>query len=487
MRLLICSTVTALFLCQCAVAPAEPAKPPKKKMDRIDIILNETKPLNYPRDDRLPLYIWAAKMVGGEPAALEARLKQLDERGIAAITNWGWRDKDLAKSIEAALVVGRAQKKLGLMVNVDATGSVYRICDGSDETAHVAEDGTKFFDTSFANYVKIGCPFALRHRYEPMRQRQEAFLKAYKEDGVPVDLWCADWEIDGPIEWNDAWANSKKCTRCRENIPDLDDFRKFQIALRRIRSDIQNEVFCKPIKKYFPKALIGNYGMYPHDGYRYWYDYFEKFVEGAPAERVYKAIHRRWAQDFEIAGYTFAMPVVYSWYRIYSEYGFKNKEYRWFYNMLLVASNAGQHTPPHVPLIPFVHWTTTVPPKEFPEGFVALSEEKYKELLWHMLLRGHDTLCMWCPGRELAQEVRPLHEVYAASLEYKEFLDKGLPVLFDVPKKMGAVVSALLLGNRLLVRRTDFGRAPSKVNATVLGRKVRIPKAPGECQILVLQ
>jgi hypothetical protein len=31
----------------------------------------------------------------------------------------------------------------------------------------------------------------------------------------------------------------------------------------------------------FPGVLVGNYVVYPHNGFRYWYDYFEGFVEGA--------------------------------------------------------------------------------------------------------------------------------------------------------------------------------------------------------------
>jgi len=104
-----------------------------------------------------------------------------------------------------------------------------------------------------------------------------------------------------------------------------------------------------------------------------------------------------------------------------------------------------------------------------------------------MLLRGHDTFCMWCPSRELAQETRPLHEVYAASLEHKDFLDQGEPVTFDTPDKPGPVVSALLLGNRLLVRRTDFGRSRRSVKIEVRGQRIKIPKLKGACQILTLQ
>ena len=44
-----------------------------------------------------------------------------------------------------------------------------------------------------------------------------------------------------------------------------------------------------------------------------------------------------------------------------------------------------------------------------------MSEESYKELLWHMLLRGTDTFFMWCPKEEDAKEVQLVYDVYAAA------------------------------------------------------------------------
>lgn len=457
-----------------------------KRMTNVEVVLKETAPLKFPRGARLPLYVWGVKGPGSsDEATIEKNLKALDERGLAMLASWHHGRFD--KSLASALLLGKIQKKLGLRVNVDATAVTYSFCNGDEATAHVDKDGNKFFDMSFASYRKMGCPFALQSRYKPMKAQLEPFLKAYQENDVPLGFWAVDWEIDGPIEWNEAWAHSKRCVRCRENVKNIDDFAEFQTALRKIRADIQQKVFCDTIKQYFPEALIGNYGVYPHNGSRYWFDYFEKFVEGAPFKADHQAKNRQWAHTFKPSGYTFSMPVVYTWFPIYGRYSFQNKQYRWFYNMLLVASNAGQHTPAETPIIPFVHWSTTDPPKELPEGFEAMSEECYQELLWHMLLRGHDTFCMWCPSRELAVEVRPLHKVYAASLEYKEFLDKGQPMRFDVPSTPGPVVSALRLDGRLLVRRTDFDETAGAVVIKIDGKDVSVPRAKGRCQAMNLK
>jgi len=180
------------------------------------------------------------------------------------------------------------------------------------------------------------------------------------------------------------------------------------------------------------------------------------------------------------------MPVVYTWERIFNWYDFDDPDYRWFYNMLLVASNAGQHTPVHVPIISFVHWHT-VKANEPDPGVKQFSENKYQELLWHMLLRGTDTFFLWCPKDQNAKEVRLLHPVYAAAQQYGEFLAQGTPISFDVPKQPAPVVSGLRLEDRVLVRRTEFGKPAGPIEVKVAGKTVSVPAAPGQMQIIPLR
>ena len=73
--------------------------------------------------------------------------------------------------------------------------------------------------------------------------------------------------------------------------------------------------------------------------------------------------------------------------------------------MLLVGSNAGQSTPAKTPIITFVHWTTTAPPNNPDPTVRQLSAGRYREVLWHLLLRGHDTFFLWCMGDELANVI----------------------------------------------------------------------------------
>jgi len=484
-------TAAALLLSVAVKASAAEEKGPDAPpwSSRVQTVLDVAKPLPFERGDRLPLYLWPATNPGDlDDQTAEHLVRELDRRGIGLIASWSPAKRE--ESLSQALPIARAQKKLGLRVNVNANACMYRFFNGDERTAHVDAQGKPFWDESFDTRGRphhMGCPFTLDLRKDAIREQVEWFAQAYQEAGLPIDFLFADWEIDGPLEVNRAHEASQRCRRCSEAIAHVDNFLEFQRVLREMRSELQRYALAEPILSRFPDALVGNYAIYPHNGFRYWYDYFEHFVEGQPHVADQGAKYRHWANDFAGTGYTFAMPVVYTWYPTYGWYDFENTDYRWFYNMLLVATNACKHTPQGVPIISFVHWHTTAPPEEPDPGVKQLSPEAYQELLWHMLLRGTDALFLWCPRDEDAEEIRLVHEVYAAAQEYGEFLEKGTPIGLDVPKRPGTVVSGLLLDNRVLVRRTDFGDLREPVTIRVGRTELPVSPAPGRCDVLSLR
>jgi len=85
------------------------------------------------------------------------------------------------------------------------------------------------------------------------------------------------------------------------------------------------------------------------------------------------------------------------------------------------------------------------------------------------------------------EAVRDTQEVYAAAQYYGEFLDYGMPVTFDVPKKPGAVISGLILKDHVLVRRTDFGGTHEPVEIMAGTKKITVPPVKGKCMILSLK
>jgi hypothetical protein len=439
-------------------------------------ILRATEPLDAPRGERLPLYLWPAQSLGTtDEKEMERLVRELDRRGMVAIASWKGHDEG---ALEEALRLGRIQKRLGLPVSINATASTYGFFDGDPETAHVDAEGRPFFDASFPTERKMGCPFAIDGRIPEMSGRIREAVSAYRRENLPIDFVYADWEVDGPIEWNGAWESSKRCSRCRRHVPDIENFDSFQAAVRSKRAELEKAMLAKPVLDAFPEALVGNYAVYPHDGRRYWYDYYEE-QNGRP-------IARTWYREFEETGFTFAMPVTYPWYRGYRWYDFESSDYRWFYNMLLVGTNAAKSTPPSIPIVTFVHWHTTDPPKDPDPAVKQLSPESYRELLWHLLLRGHDALFLWSPKEEALEETQLVYQVYRDSHRYRDFLLHGQPVAFDVPERPGPVVSALRWGRKLLVRRTDFDGRKEPVSLSVDGVEISVPRADGRCQVIEL-
>ena len=104
-----------------------------------------------------------------------------------------------------------------------------------------------------------------------------------------------------------------------------------------------------------------------------------------------------------------------------------------------------------------------------------------------MLLRGHDTFFLWSPESEWKKEVQLLHSVWAAAQEYGEFLEKGTPINFDVPQQPGPVVSGLRLGQRVLVRRTDFTDTHEPVKLPVGKATLIVPRTISRTMIINLK
>jgi len=478
--------LTVLLLASAVLFPAHATAQKKKRLrltmdQKIEMILKNAKPLTVERGDRMPLFFWhlhcRQEMCGGDEAKIEKTLKALDARGMPVIHAW-WHTANaekLAEGMKRCIKLGKIQMRLGLPVYAFAGNTGVGFYRDKEATWHIDKDGNRFPDDSHVEKHPIGCPFCKQGR-PAVQDQVRVWVKYYKEHGVKLDGVWFDWEWAGPSEWNGAWELCRKCTRCQKELGEegLKDFSVFQKRMREIRSAMQ-KLFVDAIHESFPKATVANYGCYPMGDYRYWYDYYEKYVEGAPAKRVQRAIYRKWYKDeFRLTGYTIGMPVVYGWGPTYGWFDYKDGQFRWFQNMLSVLSNCTAHRPDGVPI---VSWVNRFVDMETPEGASPLSEENYKELLWHMWLRGADGMYIWCRTEDILRELVPVHGVYAAALDHKDFLVKGTPLIFDVPEKPGPVLSALRLGDKLLVRRTDFGIPPSTDDACidVDGKRVSVP------------
>ncbi len=444
-------------------------------VDPFAAILATVQPLAQPRGDRAPLWVWTCDFpVDADDATLRAAVQAMEARGIGLFCRW---TGEAAANAARCIRLARIQRAVGAPVAIDLLGDlVHGVHDGSDATAHHDADGAALLSDFMV--WKAGCPFAaVDDRLAARRARIDAFLAAYAAAGVAPDFITADYEFDGPSEWNDSWALAKRCVVCRERIPTIDDeFTAYQRAVRAERSRWQREMIASTVKARFPDCRVGVYGMNPHDGHRFWYDFFESQarIPGVVYVEDHGATYRPWADEFAAAGYDVAMPVAYVLPHAFT-YTAADKAWFAFANLLREGGSVGASTPAEVPIYPFVH--AALGP-DFPV-------ERYEEALWHLLLRGADSFCMWCPAEAMAAQLAPVHRVWAAAGEHRDFLRDGTPVLFALPDEPGTALSALRLGDRLLVRRTDCVPRPGAVDLDYDGRHLLVPPSAGRCQVLV--
>ncbi|HEY8666876.1 MAG TPA: hypothetical protein VIL86_09435 [Tepidisphaeraceae bacterium] len=485
MKHLICLTVI-IGLALCPASRAD-GKPKPTKMEVLQKMVAELPALKTPHGTHLPLFVWEAGDVPlADEAAAEQLLKDLDARGIAVYSSWNpaGGDKALADNIKFA----KLQQKLGLIVAVNANSVLQNIYGGQkpEDVGHLDADGKPFMDNS-QTFIQLGCPFRIEGRIEAIRKQTDAIVKAYKDAGVPIGFTFADFEFDGPLEWGKGWDCSKKCKVCREKIKDIEDFTAYQKAVREQRAKLQKQAYAEPILKASADALVGNYGVYPNDGFRYWFDFFEKDPpEGAPTKAEGKAKIRPWSQEFPLTGFTYAMPVEFIRFRAHEWYDFDNMDYRWFRSVMLTVNNAGKSAPAGTPVVAWVHsGMMDAPPKADP-AIKPINDGKYQEFLFHAMMRHHDSFFCFASGLDAVGEMMLVQAVYGNAMEYRDYLEKGEVVSWDLPEKPGPVISAIKLGNSLLVRRTDFTDDKEPVTLKIGDKTISVPRADGKCQVIPL-
>ena len=131
-----------IFIIVNDVSLAQPPWP-----DKIQTIIKQTKPLQHSRGSRLPLYLWPAIDPGrlDQPQA-DKLIKLLNDRGIGVICSWNRRNPE--ESFASALPIAKAQKKLGLRINIDATSCMYSFYDGKTETSHIDNENNLLIEIS---------------------------------------------------------------------------------------------------------------------------------------------------------------------------------------------------------------------------------------------------------------------------------------------------------------------------------------------------
>lgn len=107
--------------------------------EKIQVVLDNTKPLAYSRGNRMQLYLWPAMDAGKlSREKAEELVSELDRRGIGLVCSWSM--EDTSKVFSECLPVAKEQKKLGQRVNINATNLLESFYTEDDRTAHLGDD-----------------------------------------------------------------------------------------------------------------------------------------------------------------------------------------------------------------------------------------------------------------------------------------------------------------------------------------------------------
>ncbi len=113
MRIITAFSIFFLFLFLHISHSEENESNRSKWSKRIQNVLDITKPLEFERGNRLPLYLWPAMDAGNlDDESAELLVEELNSRGIGLICSW--TPKNSKESLSKALTIAKAQKKLGV-------------------------------------------------------------------------------------------------------------------------------------------------------------------------------------------------------------------------------------------------------------------------------------------------------------------------------------------------------------------------------------
>jgi len=143
-----------------------------------------------------------------------------------------------------------------------------------------------------------------------------------------------------------------------------------------------------------------------------------------------------------------------------------------------------------------VVWVARWVPDDSDRGAPVMSRAAYREALRHIWLRGAGAMQVFNPLREgyeryAVEEVVDAQQVYDEMLEYRQFLDEGEVMHFEIPdnRTPGVLWSGLRRDDRAVVRVTSLGAASRRLRICpddAYCRTLTVPRQGGWTYVLDL-
>lgn len=446
------------------------ADPPAKW--EMDSLLRTVQPMTHPLKGRLPLLLWNSPLPRDKKlvalradGTLRTYIDALAARGIVPPVEMGWEwDPD------AAMAMALTLKEAGQPVHVLAA---FGIVGGEDEL--------------YANTPKVTGKWPLNEKGEltwtgtrawpilPVYDVSKSvafyteWMHRFKDAGIDVKAVWTDYE-GLPYPWNFVY-DSQKAEAARKHYPDgaLDSFPAFAGYIAEVHNTMLSEAIADPVHAVFPKALVGNYGA-------------EASTEAFPFVDTNGAPYG----IFTLGRLDVAMPSIYAntaylprYYNLDWEVTAADVDNVYFTTMVRSMSAALAGTLPGKLSMPYVSRFT--PDKNDPRYLFPMSRGYYRELLRHGILRGADGYYLFNLGYNPQGAVTPqlsfdsVEDARAVTdelLAYREFLEKGTPMTFDVPalRTPAVIWSGLKLKDRCLVRVWTLGTQPRTLDLVAFGK-----------------
>jgi hypothetical protein len=416
-------------------------------------------PMQHALGDRMPLLCWTLPIPRGEDlvkmradGSLRRALDMLSARGIVPTVDMGWN-----WTPEGALAIAQTLQEAHRPVNIQVGGGMDpKDLYGSspqvtgpwpwDKDGNLTWKGERQWPI-LAVY-DVSKPAAFYHDW----------MKRYQAAGVTVDGFWSDWE-DLPYPWNFVYEAQKKPEAAKYYPPGaLDSFDSFAEYVGQLRTKVLEEAFADPVRSVFPHALVGNYADCSSSG-------------ACPFIDILGSI----SAPRSLGSLSATMPSVYAdtvflprYYNLDWPVTQEDVDQVYFTSILRAASTALANKEPGRQGLPYV--SRYCPENTDPRYAFSMSQGPYREFLRHTFLRGADSLYVFNAGdkpfatdeascRLYLESIEDARSVLDEMLGYREFVEHGKPMNFDLPamRTNGIVWSGLALPDEVLVRTFTFG------------------------------
>ncbi len=431
------------------------------RVDWRQVVLTRLPRLTHGRGGRWPLTLWEQP----EPAGLDKRtVTAMLERGIAPVLPLK------RESIPVAAVIQAAGGPV-ILRDTRGAGSVWPYDLAGDEN-----------DWALQFPPDADIPETWRHLPSPLRisgwakaaAGLRAQMRSFQQRGVKVD---AVWLDDEGEPLGASYQAAKAATDSRDLLPRsaLISAEEYRLFTRRLWMQLLSAYIAAPIREVYPEASVTNW-----------------IATLSLPERPLLSWDNRRHPPMGATLFTASNPVAYGIDTAFlhnaepapaSQLAVDRIYMAILLRQVSADSYARERLAREVESVPWVaRWVVDHPDTRTP----MMSRGAYREALRHLWLRGVDAMQVFNPVRkgydELAiQEVEDAARVYDEMLGFRQFLDRGQPITYEIPDGRTArlVWSGLRLKHKALVRAYPLsGRDESVTIQPWPGSRVKLDVSP---------